>query len=54
MKIKKLNSGIGIVEYSLILALLALIVLGIFVTVGKNTGEKISLYVHDDYKASQQ
>lgn len=54
MNIKNNNKGIGIVEYSLIIALLALIFLGIMITIGASQGDKLSLYVLEEYKTNQQ
>lgn len=48
------KSGMGIVEYSLIIALLALIVLGIMISIGQGQGKKLRLYVLDEYKSNQQ
>ena len=47
-------NGQGIVEYGLIVALIALIVLGIIVSLGKGYGPKVKIFVLEKYKENQK
>ena len=42
--------GQGLVEYGLIIALVALIVLGVLVSLGKTYGPKIKIFVIEQYR----
>ncbi len=54
MKKRYFNSGQGLVEYGLIIALIALIVLGILVSLGNNYGPKLKIMILEKYKSNRQ
>ncbi len=54
MKKSFMSKGQGLVEYGLIVALVALIVLGVLVSLGKSYGSKLKILVLDEYKKNQQ
>ena len=55
MKKKLLNfKGQGLVEYGLIVALIALIVLGVLVSLGKSHGPKLKIFVVEKFKDSRK
>ncbi|HOK39793.1 MAG TPA: Flp family type IVb pilin [bacterium] len=53
MKIKRSEKGQGIVEYGLIVALIALIVLGIAVNLGESYAPKLKIFILEKYKSNK-
>lgn len=51
---KRNSKGQGLVEYGLIVALIAMIILGIMVNLGKGWGPKIKIFVLEKYRSNKQ